>query len=418
MIRACVYIAFRHLVTRRRQSLLTILGLSIGVMVLISSVSMMDGLRVSFIMQMLQVSPHVTVKPDPVVPEPMSLIDRDPAVLSLHLPEAPDEEDEIRNYRAVEKAIEDIPGVIVAAPELMIEGFLVYGSVKKSAQVHGVVPARQQAIGNLADRVVDGTYASFQAAPDGAVMGYRLAQRLTIGVGDHFQAVGKTGGLMTLRLCALMKTGVSSFDGSHVLIHLDRAQILAGTASDRVTNINIRVMDPDRAKAVALAIEDKTGRAAETWKETHENVLSLYTMMGRISIFLVIFTALAAGLGVSNLLTTVVLEKSRDIAVLMSMGYTRPAVSLVFLIEGVALGTAGALLGCLLGYLNTRFLGALPFEFGEEAIITRRGLYMNQDYLYYLLSAGFGFMVSLVAGVAPARRASRLDPVEIMRAEV
>lgn len=417
MIRSGLFIAIRHIFTRRRQSVFTILGLAIGVMVLISAVSMMDGLKTSFIKQMLQVSAHIVVMPEPAIPEDQRLVSG-ADLLKLDLPEAPEEETEIKNYRRVRELVAAVPGVEVVASELEMEGFIVYGRKKKSAQLHGVIPSRQKHIGNLGERMTAGDYQSFQATPDGAVLGYRLAEKMTLEAGDNFQAVGRTGELMRFKVSALMKTGVTSFDTTHVLIHLNRAQQLRGTASDRVSLVNVGIADPQKPAPVADRVERILGRESRTWQETHANVLSLFTMIGRISYFLVVFTMIAAGLGVSNLLTTVVLQKSKDIAVLLSMGYGRGSVSFIFLVEGVVLGTAGALLGCALGYLNTQFLGSIPFDFGEEAIISRQTLYMNQSVWYYVLSAAFGFVVSLTAGVVPARRASRLDPVEIIRTEV
>ncbi len=417
MIRPGLFIAIRHIFARRRQSLFTILGLAIGVMVLISAVSMMDGLKTSFIKQMLQVSAHIIVKPDPAIPEERRLIEN-ADLLRLELPEAPDEDTEIKNYRRVEELVASVPGVRVVACELEMEGFIVYGKKNKSAQIHGVVPSRQKDIGNLKERMIAGDYNEFQASPDGAVLGYRLAEKMTLGVGDNFQAVGKKGELMRFKVSALIKTGVTSFDNTHVLVHLSKAQQLSGTPGDRVSLVNISIENPRNPAPVAGRVERLLGREAQTWKETHANVLSLFTMIGRISYFLVVFTMIAAGLGVSNLLTTVILQKSRDIAVLLSMGFNRRSISFIFLVEGVVLGTAGALLGCLLGYLNTQFLGSIPFDFGDEGIISRETLYMNQSVWYYLLSAAFGFTVSLIAGVVPARRASRFDPVEIIRTEV
>lgn len=418
MFRACAMIAFRHLVARRRQSLFTLLGLAVGVMVLISAVSMFDGLKVSFVLQMLQVSPHVTVYPDPAVPEPMKLSGSTAGVYALALPDSPDEEDELKSYRSLLDRLRRIPGVLTAAPEYLGEGFVVYGTQKRSAQIHGVIPELQQNIGNLRRRLVGGSYDDFQASPDGALVGWRLAQRLTIGVGDKFQAVGRAGELLTFRVSGLLKTGVTSYDSTHLLVHLDRAQQMMAAGPDRVTAINVRVPDPESADVVARRIKRALGRRTETWQEANAGVFSLFEMIGRTSYFLVVFTILAAGLGVSNMLTTVVLQKKKDIAVMMSMGYSRGAVSLIFLMEGVALGVAGALLGCLLGFINTHALAAIPMDWGEAAIISRKGLYMNQSVWYYVLSAAFGFVVSLAAGVAPARRAARLDPVTIIRQEV
>ncbi len=418
MIRSCAFIALRHLRVRRRQSLVTILGLAIGVMVLISSISMMDGLLVSFISQMLQISPHITLGPDPVIPEATVLVNEDFELIRLETPQAPDDEKEIKNYSAVVHAIEELPGVVVAAPEYQSEGFLLHGTLKQSVQIHGTLPEKQKHIGELSNRVVAGDYRAFSAGPDAAILGYKLARRMSLGIGDKVQAIAQSGKMLTFRVSALINTGMNSFDSSHVLVHLDKGQQLAGAASDRVTDVNIRITDPEQVDAAALLIERVAGTQAETWQEENANTISMYTMIGRISYFLVIFTMLAAGLGVSNVLTTVVLEKRKDVAVMLSMGYTRGSISLIFLIEGVVLGTIGAFLGCGLGYVSTHLLSAIPMDFGEAAVVTRTNLFMNQDIRYYIFAASFGFLVSLIAGVSPARKAAKLDPVEIIRQEV
>jgi lipoprotein-releasing system permease protein len=418
MIRSCLFIALRHLIARRRQSVLTILGLAVGVMVLISAISMMDGLKVSFIAQMLQVSPHITVKPDQVVPKPTYLLPPGPALTRLQMPDAPDEDTELTNYQAMVQAISADPAITTAAPELVVESFVTFGVLEQSVQIHGVVPEQQAKIGNLPDRLTAGSYQDFAATPDAMLMGYKLAERLTVGVGDRVRAVARGGRLMSFRVAGLLKTGMNSFDAGHAMIHLEQSQRLLGVPSDRATNINLRAADPGQVDAIARRLARVTGRKAETWMDENVNTLSMYTMISSVSYILTIFTMIVAGLGVSNVLTTVVIQKSLDVAVLLSMGYPRRAISIIFLTEGVALGTAGSLAGCLLGLIMTRLMAVVPMNFGDSAVMSITHLYMNQSVWYYVLSAAFGFFVSLVAGVAPARRAAKMDPIEIIRTEV
>jgi lipoprotein-releasing system permease protein len=184
-----------------------------------------------------------------------------------------------------------------------------------------------------------------------------------------------------------------------------------------VTSVGVSVASLDRAGQIARRITRTTGYQAMTWEEANASAIGAFRMMGMSTYFLVIFTAVVGGFGILNIMVTIVMEKTKDIALLMSMGYTARQVMQIFFVEALALGVAGGLLGCLIGFAATTVLGGVPMPTSESAALQREYMGMLQDPWFYAIAFAISLGISLAAGVGPARRAARVDPVVVLRGE-
>ena len=166
----------------------------------------------------------------------------------------------------------------------------------------------------------------------------QLADRLGAEVGDRLVATGETGAARELEVVGILATGLGAYDEATAIVNLPVAQGLAGWGTDEGSEIRVRTTSQTGLDALRARLEAVTGHRVETWEESNRASLQLFRTIGLTTYLLTGFVLVVAGLGIANKLTTIILDKERDIAILRAYGFSRGAVRAVFLIEGVLLG--------------------------------------------------------------------------------
>jgi lipoprotein-releasing system permease protein len=180
-----------------------------------------------------------------------------------------------------------------------------------------------------------------------------------------------------------------------------------------VNEIRVRVADPMASRAVAQRIERETGYKAVSWQEAHEDLLSAFVIRNVVMYTVVGAILLVASFGTYNIISTITHEKTRDIAIMKSLGLPEATVRRIFVVEALMIGTVGALAGWAMGYGLTAALGSVEFKVSGITDMTRLPLIYSP--LHYGVAAAVALGSSLVAGFFPARKAARLYPVDIIR---
>lgn len=410
-------IAWRHLIGQRRQSLLTVLGVAVGVMVLLIISGLMNGLLVSFTDTVVDAAPHLTVtaeRDDGKAVRRLPELAGPDALLAATDRVVPDTTERLAAYPPLMRQIEGIPAVEVVSPHVYSQVIAVTGAETKPLLIVGIVPEREERLVQLASRVSQGRFETFRATPGTLLLGEGAAKDLDAVVGDRLRLVSARGQVAALQVAGLYKTGVKALD-ERAYVHVRVAQAMEEFDPGSVSALAVRLRDVGQVEGLAPQLRTLSGRRVETWRETNASIIGLFRMISTISTLLVVFTIVVAGFGVANVLVTVVLGKSRDISLLRSIGFTRRRVLVLFLLEGLLLGLAGAVLGCALGWLATALIGLIPV--GGSDFRSGSTLYLDQNPRTYMLTAGFALLVCLVASVGPARRAAKLQPVSVLRGE-
>jgi lipoprotein-releasing system permease protein len=204
---------------------------------------------------------------------------------------------------------------------------------------------------------------------------------------------------------------VRSVDESTAYVLIKTAQILAHQTG-LVNEIRVRVTEPLDAQAVAQRIERESGYKSVSWQEAHEDLLSAFVVRNIIMYTVVGAILLVASFGTYNIISTITHEKTRDIAILKSLGLREAAVRRIFVLEAIMIGLIGALAGWVLGYALTVALGTIEIK---NPMIDVTRLPLVYSVRHYAMAAAAALLSSLVAGYFPARKASRLFPVDIIR---
>ena len=385
---------------------------------LIVTLSVTIGLSEDFIRKTTETSAQVEVmsrRPPGWKAERLS--QPDDAVYALSRHHVPDEKRAVRGLAGVLAALRSLPGVRVATPAVDAQVVLLYGTVRRSALLSGVVPSLETAVSQLPNKVIRGSWSALESTPDGVVLGASLARSLGAEVGSHLQAVGPQGGAIPLRVVALVQSGLARIDKSLAQVNLALAQALAGLSNDQATTVRLALDDPLAAPEIAYVAQERTGYVCRSWQERSAASVEAFDRQNTITLVLVFFTTLVAAFGVANVLVQIVSEKRRDIAILRAAGFSRHDIGIIFLHEGVLLGLLGALFGWVGGALLIRAVGLLPVDFGESAVLRNEHLQMAEYPRFYVVSLLVALVVCAVAALQPARRAASVEPTTILRGE-
>lgn len=401
-----LHIALRYLLARRRQafisviSLISTLGVAVGVTALIIALALMTGLQGELRDRILGAGAHVYVW----------------------------KAGGVGDYRAEVERIARIPGVTGAAPAIIGKAMIQTGRGEGFITLKGIDPELEGAVTDLARSMVQGGVHDLrgsEADVPGILIGADLARELGAGVGDSVTVLTTEGTLSPmgvlprarrLQVAGIFRLGLYEFDSASGFVTLDIASRLLNTGPQLV---ELRVDDFYGASAIARRIEETLGPqyTATDWTEQNQSLFSalwLEKMAISITIGLIV---MVAALNIIASLVLLVMEKSRDIAILKTMGATRRSVMIVFMIQGLLIGlagtAAGAVLGTTLSWVADRYeLIQIPADVYQISHV--RFVVQPTDFLVVVASA---ILICFLATIYPSRQAARLDPVQALRFE-
>ncbi len=301
----------------------------------------------------------------------------------------------------------------VSGTSAVLRGNVVVRSSFKNetAQVFGISLEEHLKVSDLQHQIVQGDLATFRESPAGALMGKVLAERLELDVGSSF-LLDAQGQLRRYRVSAIYETGVSDIDKTRVYVHLGEARSLLKRPTG-VTFIQINLFDKDRAPQDAYQMQEVLKHSARPWQDREKAWLSAFRALSVSSAITVSVFTLIAGLAMFNTLAMIVLEKTKDIAILRSMGYERRDITQIFLWQAGIVLTIGAVVGALVGIIGTFAVSKIPLPInGIFKTETFEVSWSGWHYFEAILTAA---ILVMAASIIPARRAARLEPGDIVR---
>jgi lipoprotein-releasing system permease protein len=318
----------------------------------------------------------------------------------------------VQEPKLIMDALKDFSNV-AAASAVLRGNVLIRSSFKnESAQVFGINIDDHLKVSDLRSQVVFGSLEEFRSTPSGVLIGKELADRLRLQVGSSILLDASNNQLRRYRICAIYETGVSDIDKVRVYIQLNEARSLLKKTTG-VSFIQLNLFDKYRAPQDASRLEDVLKHSAKPWQVREKTWLEVFRAL-RIStgITVSVFT-LIAGLAMYNTLALIVMEKTKDIAILRSMGYGRADISQIFIWQAgivLAIGTVG---GAIFGATATYAVSTMPLAitgiFKTETFIVA---WSGWHYVQAVLTA---VVMVMIASLLPARRAARLEPGDIIR---
>lgn len=392
------HIAFRFLLKGRGQSVLLLVGIAVGVAVQFFLSALIGGLQESLIERTVGSAPHIFLLPPDNLPTSL-LADDGRTVDSRRVPYS--ELTEVLSWRQYYDFLKTTPGVEAACPMAGGQGFIERGGATETVAIKGILPEEGARVYRL-DRNLRSGRAGLGG--DAAIVGLSVADKLRLDLGDRFFVRNSKGTGETFTVEGIVDLGAVQANAL-VFLSLDRARSFLGL--DGISAVEVRVADPFRAEAIAAGLRREFSRVKfESWQSRNKELLTALRSQSGSSGLIQFFVLFAVSLGIASVLGIAAVQKSRQIGILKAMGVDDRGAARIFLIQGLVLGAAGSVLGIGLGYgigLGfLRFFG--PGTFGLEI-----------DAFNLVAPAVLAVVGAAVASVIPARKASRLSPIEVIR---
>ncbi len=383
-----LFIAIRHLTSRRRQTIFSVLAVGLAVMLLMWSQAVMVGFTDKMYSKTVDtMMPHVTVEPQ-------------------------EDEDYIHLYRKLIEDINEIDGVIGISPVLTGPATFEYKGKNKNVAMQGIRVEAHDSVMYINDDIIEGSFRDLEVSPNSVVVGDALAEKLDVEIGDTIDASFPEANPAALRVVGIYDSG-TPMDETMAITSLSTAQDFLDV-SNVVTTILVRVDDRERAQAISEEI-DTMGYPASGWKETNPEIIQTLKLEGMSNAITLGLIIIIASFGIVSTLFMVVMEKTKEIGMLMAMGVSRRSIMMIFVMESGILGLLGAVLGVILGATLAIYMGSYDYGFEVMPGISSIPFVVRiQDAAIIVL---FTFLLNLIAGIYPASRASKLKPVEAIGRE-
>ena len=413
-----IQIAKTHLLTRKKQSAIASLGVTFGIGTFIVLVSFMTGLNGLLDGLILNRTPHVRiyneVKPNAV--QPIEKSERfKGSVNMIHSIKPKQELSSVRNSLPMMAVLKKNPLIKGVTPQVSARIFYQSGSVLLNGNAIGIDVLEEDRLFNFKQYIVGANPSDLANNENGIVLGIGVAKKLSLNIGDRVQMLSSTGATFRLKIVGFFQSGLADLDKMQSYVNVKMAQRIAGQGNNFITDISVKLHDIEKAKYMSDQIANTYGvnaidvKTANAQFEAGNSIRNIITYAVSITLLIV------AGFGIYNILNMVIYEKMNDIAILKATGFSGSDVKKIFIYQAMFIGIIGGLLGLLLGGVMSYVVSKTPFE--TEAIPTVKTFPVNFDPLFYLIGSVFALITTFFAGYLPAKKASKIDPVDIIRGQ-
>lgn len=403
-------IAYTHVISRKKQTLITALGITIGIAIFIFMNSLMKGFDRSAEESLFKTMPHLRVFHEDELSAPLL-----PGKNRHHLnlisnPKISDKSKRVINPQQIIKVLSRHPDVVAVAPEVSVNVFYNNGKAQVSGVASGVNISFEDAMFGMQSKImVDGHINHLAANSNGIILGSGIAEKLSVRVGDTIAVTSSEGAGKTMRVVGLFTTSMSATDNSRSYVNLHAAQQLLKESQSFITDIKVNIKDADAAYKYMPVFSSLSGYKTEDWATANASARAAGDIRKIMALTISLSILLVAGFGIYNILYMAVMQKMNDIAILKAMEFSGRDVIRVFAFQSVFIAIMGVIGGLMAGtFLITRLskvwiggdMGFFPVQF---------------EPVFYILGVSFGTIITLLAGYIPAKKAANVDPVSILR---
>ncbi|OIN59724.1 ABC transporter permease [Arsenicibacter rosenii] len=407
-------IAKTHLLAKKKQTMVAMLGVTFGIAMFITMISFMQGVNQFLEDSALDASPHVRMYNEVNTQRPGLIDEVNPGGFNVVYHQKPkDELSRLKNGITIAERIEKEAGVLGVSPQLSTQVFFNNGPIQISGTVAGVDMERENRLYNLSSRLKSGSLRTLQSNPDGLIMGATLARKLNVRVGDKVSVTTPLGTNRILRVVGTFSFGIGTVDNIKSYANLSTVQEMLQKDPGYITDIHIKMVDPLQAIPFGKRLHAIFGYHTEDWATANQAILAGENIRN-VMTFVVSFTLLVvAGFGIYNIMNMTVMNKIKDIAILKATGFDGKDIVAIFLLQAVFIGLSGGILGLLIGFGLSYLLSIMPFDAGD--VLSLKTFPVIFAAKYYIMGLLFGVTTTILAGFFPSRKASRVDPVSILR---
>lgn len=404
-----IEIAFTHIFTRKKQTLVAALGVTLGVGVYLFMNSLGSGFSRFSRDEIFKNSAHIKIYRDDELSQSFIPDSNRNGIVAIVNPQITTLSKKIINPEDLLERVKAQSYVRNAIAQVTFDAFYNRGNAQVRGNGNGVNILEYNAMFNSAKYMVAGNLNALQGNLNGIIIGSGIAEKLNLGIGDNITVTSSYNVIKVLKIVGIFTSGSSMTDNAKSYVNITTAQQFIKEGPSYVSNIFINIPDIDRSEYYAKQLQQITSYKVEDWKTTSADVLAgdktRGTLMGAISFAILI----VAGFGIYNILSSTIAQKINDIAILKATGFSGRDVIKIFILEAIMMGLIGTLVGLslgagLIGMMSQVYMGGpvgyFPIDFEPDL---------------FMQSFTLGIFITVCAGYFPAKKAANVDPVEIFR---
>lgn len=410
-------IAKTHLLSKKKQTITAMLGVTFGIGMFVLMISVMTGVNDYLTDSMLESTAHIRMYNDLESSSRLSIAEEFFAaaqnMVTIAHQKPKNIKLNIRNGMQVVEALRNDPNVAGVSPQLSSQVFYNYGAVQMNGSIAGVNILDEDKLFDVAGKLKSGALESLLATNNGLIMGAGLAKKLNAKIGDRVQVTTPFGTTMTLKIVATFATGNGVIDNVKSYASITTVQKILQRDPGYITAISINLHSMTDAKRFAPEFQAKYGVKSEDWETANAVILQSFVIRNIMTYVVVATLLVVAGFGIYNIMSMTINDKMKDIAILKATGFSARDIVAIFLMQAVTVGVFGSLLGLCIGGSLAYAVSQIPVDFGEFSSMTR--FPVNFYLQHYLTGILFGVGATCLAGFLPSRKAGKIDPVQIIR---
>ena len=400
-------IAKKYIFSNKKLTTVAVMGVLLGMSVYIFMNSLLVGFDRSSNTSIFRSTSHIRVYKDDEISKVLVNDPKDHYIIVN--PKVVPNNNTIINPDKIQSIILAQKDVVVVTPQVNSNVFYNNGKSQISGLSVGIKPDEANLMYDIKSFMVEGNFDLLKSKPNGIVIGSGISEKMNLSVNDNINLTSSKGINRTFKIVGIFKTNNSVTDKSKSYINIAASQQLLKQGNSYITDINVNIKNPEKAEEIAKKISDLTGYKAEGWKQANETLMATNKMRKMIITFVSLTILLVAGFGIYNILNMTVSQKINDIAILKAMGFKGKDVIRIFVTQAVTIGLMGVIAGVIMATILISLLKRVYLG-GDIG-------YFPVDYepTKFVQGVVIGLIITFFAGYIPAKKAAKIDPVDIFR---
>ncbi|MBK9592550.1 MAG: ABC transporter permease [Crocinitomicaceae bacterium] len=404
------------LFARWKQTLIAAIGVTFGITMFIALLSFMGGLNGLLDSLIINRTPHIRLYKE-VLPSDIQPVDLSAQYTNhynfVNSIRPKNERPEIQNSFAVINALENDRRVLGVAPKVTAQVFYNVGLVNLTGLINGIDVDAENRLFAFSEYVTAGNFVDLKNIPNSIILGKAGAEKMMVEIGDVISVTNPRGDRIPLKVVGLFESGIQELDKVQSYASIKTCQKILGESSGYITDLQIKLHDmtlaPEMAKEYSELFDTEAVdiQSANAQFDTGSSVRTLISYAVGVTLLIV------AGFGIYNILNMMIYEKMDSIAILKATGFSGKDVNRIFIFIALTIGIFGGLLGLLFGFGASVLIDQIPFDTPALPHITTYPVSYNPK--FYIIGGIFSLVTTYFAGYFPSQKASKIDPVIIIR---
>ena len=410
-----MFLSLRHLLARKKQSILILLGITIGTAAYVAISGMMLGFQTYMLDQLVNNEAHIRIssREDILTAEAMDAYPNSKHVFWLIPPSGRKDSSKIEYPLGWFNKLDQDSDVAAYSPQVVAQVIFSQAKVTRAGRIIGSQFERQVKVTNIQNYMKQGSFKDMGNSGNRLIIGSKLMEQLGTRLSETILVSTGSESPQPFKIVGTFETGIKSIDEGTAFISLVDAQKLRGTPSE-ITDIAVKLFDPDLAQTKSVDWKQTTQDKVLAWQESSASILSVFKTQDIVRNSMTIAIIIVAGFGIYNILSILVNQKKRDIAILRSMGFTPKDVVQLFFNQGLILGLIGGMIGLIFGVIICHLMAQIEVVPGRMSGPGNK-MIISFSYIIYLKAFGIAMLSSVFSSIIPAREAGKLEPMEIIR---